>query len=78
MHALRRLKAMICSPTCRVKVADGGWHGAIVERIERGYHAAAPDPDEAGAADISRGSLFSWRLELCLGKEKVGAFKDKK
>jgi hypothetical protein len=28
--------------------------GAVVERVERRNHAAAPDPDEAGIEEISR------------------------
>ncbi len=28
--------------------------GAIVEGMERGKHAAAPDPDEAGIEEISQ------------------------
>ncbi len=34
--------------------------GAIVERVERGDHTAAPDPDEARTEEISR--ELSWHL----------------
>jgi hypothetical protein len=39
------------------QVEDGV--GTIVERVERGDHATAPDPDEAGAEEIS------WELAWC-------------
>jgi hypothetical protein len=35
----------------RRKAEDGV--GTVIERVERGDHAAAPDPDEAGAEEIS-------------------------
>ncbi len=28
--------------------------GAVIERVKRGDHAATPDPDEAGAEEISQ------------------------
>jgi hypothetical protein len=50
--------------------------GAIIERVERGDHAATIDPDEAALRKSARSSLSSWRLKFCLGEEKAGASKD--
>jgi hypothetical protein len=57
VHALRQLMAMISS--CPDLVSEGVGSpmedgvGAVIEGVERGNHAAAPDLDEAGA-EISR------------------------
>jgi hypothetical protein len=48
--------------------------GAIVERLQRWNDAAMTDADKGGRSNLAGSSLGSWALELCLGKEKAGAF----
>jgi hypothetical protein len=50
--------------------------GAVIEGVERGNNAAAQTQTRRALRRSAGSSLGSWRLELCLGKEKAGASKD--
>jgi hypothetical protein len=52
--------------------------GSVVERIERGTMQLLRTQTRQALRILARSSLVSWRLKLCLGKEKAGAFKDLK
>jgi hypothetical protein len=52
--------------------------GAVIERIERGTMQLLWTQTRQALRILARSSLVSWRLKLCLGKEKAGALKDKK
>ncbi len=49
--------------------------GALVDRLERGDHAATTDPDEGGGEELWWQLAGQWVLELCLGKERAGTCK---
>jgi hypothetical protein len=45
--------------------------GAVVERLERGDHAATPDPDEAGAKEISQELAWQLVTRIVPGQRKL-------
>ncbi len=44
--------------------------GAIIERVERGDHATVPDPDVAGAEEISREIARQLATQIVRGQRK--------
>ncbi len=50
--------------------------GAVVERVERGTRPPYRTQTRQALRQSAGSLLGSWRLELCLGKEKAGASKD--
>ncbi len=72
--SLQGRRTMVPGRKCGALAEDG--IGAVVEGVERGNHAAETDPEKRALRRSARRLLGSWRLKLCLGKEKAGASKD--